>query len=437
MEEGQLSVTIAPDVTRRAGGGRNGDHLSSRGLGDDSRTGCGQPEFHERAYRLVRDTGAIGRVEQDQVEGSPARGQSAQRGGDRGHDHLGPAGEPAALDILPQDASNRGRLLDRDQVRRASRERLDAECAGAGEEVENPPAGDRVTTLEDPEERLAQATRARPDREPARTAQRPPLGLARDHAHRAPHRRHTPCYLAKASGGRKKEVVMLWALVPAKLGAEAKRRLAPGLDVGRRRVLARAMLVDVLAALRASPSIDGVAVVGRGAPLDALAAELGVTAVAERTASSLNEAVAEGLEACVARGAVAVLVAMADLPLLRVDDVERMVAASRDTEVAVAVSRDGTGTNLMLLRPPGAIATAFGTGSLALHRAAAQAAGRSFAAHDVPGAALDVDTPEDLALLRASAVLAGASRDALGGFAPTSSVPSASHSSRGRPSRPS
>ena len=169
--------------------------------------------------------------------------------------------------------------------------------------------------------------------------------------------------MAKASGGRKKEVVMLWALVPAKLGAEAKRRLAPGLDVRRRRVLARAMLVDVLAALRASPSIDGVAVVGRGAPLDALAAELGVTAVAERTASSLNEAVAEGLEACVARGAVAVLVAMADLPLLRVDDVERMVAVSRDTEVAVAVSRDGTGTNLMLLRPPGAIATAFGTGA--------------------------------------------------------------------------
>ncbi len=230
---------------------------------------------------------------------------------------------------------------------------------------------------------------------------------------------------------------MRWALVPAKLGAEAKRRLAPGLDVAQRRALARAMLADVLDALRRAPSIDGIAVVGRGAILAALAREMGVDAIPERAAGSLNEAVAEGVRACLARGATSVLVAMADLPLLRARDVEAMLATGRRDGVVAAVSRDGTGTNLLLLRPPRGIATAFGPGSLALHRAAAERAGFPFRVRRLAGPALDVDTPEDLAILRRSRALAGESRRALRGMVATSSAPSASRSSRGRPFRPS
>jgi 2-phospho-L-lactate guanylyltransferase len=229
---------------------------------------------------------------------------------------------------------------------------------------------------------------------------------------------------------------MRWALVPAKLGADAKRRLAPGLGVVERRVLARAMLVDVLDALLRAPSIDGVAVVGRGAALAELAGSMGVTAIPERRARSLNEAVSEGVRACSARGATTVLVAMADLPLLRARDVEAMLATGRKDGVVAAVSRDGTGTNLLLLRPPLAIPTAFGPGSLALHRAEALRAGVPFRVRRLAGPALDVDTPGDLGVLLASRTLGGESRRAIESFA-TSSTPSASRSSRGRPSRPS
>jgi len=230
---------------------------------------------------------------------------------------------------------------------------------------------------------------------------------------------------------------MRWALVPAKLGAEAKRRLAPGLDVAHRRSLARAMLADVLRALRRAPSLDGVALVGRGAAIAAMAEEMGVTAIAERGAGSLNEAVAEGVRACVARGATTLLVAMADLPLLRASDVEAMLAGGTGEGVVAAASRDGTGTNLLLLRPPRAIPTSFGPGSLELHREAARRAGLPFLVRRLAGPALDVDTPGDLEILRASPRLAGESRRAIASFEPTSSDPSASRSSRGRPSRPS
>lgn len=213
---------------------------------------------------------------------------------------------------------------------------------------------------------------------------------------------------------------MRWALVPAKLGAEAKRRLAPGLDVLQRRALARAMLADVLRALRRAPSLDGVAVVGRGAALADLAREMGAEAIAERTAHSLNEAVAEGVRACVARGATSLLVAMADLPLLRAADVERMFESAPGEGVVAAASRDGTGTNLLLLTPPRAIATSFGPGSLALHRAAAELAGLPFRVRRFAGPALDVDTPEDLAILRSSRSLAGESRRTIAEIPPTS-----------------
>lgn len=230
---------------------------------------------------------------------------------------------------------------------------------------------------------------------------------------------------------------MRWALVPAKLGADAKRRLAPGLDVVHRRELARAMLVDVLDALMRATSLDGVAVVGRGAALADLAGEMGAVAIAERRAHSLNEAVAEGVRACAARGATSLLVAMADLPLLRARDIEAVLAAGRDDGVVAAVSRDGTGTNLMLLHPPRAIPTSFGPGSLALHRAAAERAGIPFRVRRLAGPALDVDTPEDLRILRASRSIGRETRIAIGRFGSTSSAPSACRSSRGRPSRPS
>jgi 2-phospho-L-lactate guanylyltransferase len=70
--------------------------------------------------------------------------------------------------------------------------------------------------------------------------------------------------------------------------------------------------------------------------------------------------------------------------------------------VVIVPDRHGTGTNALVLSPPDAIEPAFGPGSFARHVAAAEAAGVPHRVEEVPGLALDVDTPDDLAELAAA-----------------------------------
>ena len=66
----------------------------------------------------------------------------------------------------------------------------------------------------------------------------------------------------------------------------------------------------------------------------------------------------------------------------------------------IVPDRHGSGTNALLLTPPYAIMPAFGTGSFARHAALAARAGPRCARCRSLG--LDVDTPDDLAALRAA-----------------------------------
>jgi 2-phospho-L-lactate guanylyltransferase len=70
--------------------------------------------------------------------------------------------------------------------------------------------------------------------------------------------------------------------------------------------------------------------------------------------------------------------------------------------VVIVPDRHGSGTNALLLTPPGAVEPSFGTGSFARHAALAYAAGASVKVCDLPSLGLDVDTPDDLAALRSA-----------------------------------
>lgn len=117
----------------------------------------------------------------------------------------------------------------------------------------------------------------------------------------------------------------------------------------------------------------------------------------------MNAAVARGLAAVAAEGAVGALVLTADLPLARPADIDAIIAhpVAPGPSAVLVPSADGTGTNAMLLRPPGALRPRLGPDSLARH--GAQARERGVAAHRLPLArlALDIDTPPDLAALMA------------------------------------
>ena len=73
----------------------------------------------------------------------------------------------------------------------------------------------------------------------------------------------------------------LWAVVPAKSLATAKGRLGSLLVPDERRALATALLADVLAALRATTSVERVLVVSADDAVLALAETLGATPLRE------------------------------------------------------------------------------------------------------------------------------------------------------------
>src|SRR5436189_269295 len=66
----------------------------------------------------------------------------------------------------------------------------------------------------------------------------------------------------------------------------------------------------------------------------------------------------------------------------------------------IAPSRDERGSNAIICSPPGAVPLRFGEDSFFPHLRAAKACGIQPTVLRLPGIALDVDTPEDLAALR-------------------------------------
>jgi 2-phospho-L-lactate guanylyltransferase len=192
--------------------------------------------------------------------------------------------------------------------------------------------------------------------------------------------------------------LLIHAVVPIKTLQSAKSRLAGMLAANERRALVLAMLADVLAALRAAPSLGQVYVASRDPAVLAAAAEAGAAALFDQ-AADLNGALAQAAGHAVTHGAAALLVVPGDLPLLMSVDVERLVAALPAAPgVVLAPARDG-GTNALLARPPAVLPFRFGSNSLGLHLEAAQTLGIAARIVHTPGLAWDVDRPEDLAAL--------------------------------------
>jgi len=101
----------------------------------------------------------------------------------------------------------------------------------------------------------------------------------------------------------------------------------------------------------------------------------------------------------VAAGAEALLALPSDLPLLTSADLDELrTLALTEEGIIVAPSRDN-GTNALLMRPPRAIAYAFGEASAGRHRALATKAGVPCRFYHSPTLALDIDRPEDLLLV--------------------------------------
>lgn len=180
------------------------------------------------------------------------------------------------------------------------------------------------------------------------------------------------------------------ALVPVKAFHEAKVRLAAALDRHARERLARAMAATVLQAARPLPTF----VVCDDAGVAEWATELGAE-VLWRPGRGLNPAVTDGVAALGALGVARVVVSHADLPHAT------ELAWLADDEcthggIVLVPDRHDDGTNVISLPTGTDFAFAYGPGSFARHRRAAEALEVPVRVVRDQRLCWDVDVPADL-----------------------------------------
>ena len=196
------------------------------------------------------------------------------------------------------------------------------------------------------------------------------------------------------------------ALVPVKSLASAKSRMADHLTLHQRATLVLDMLCHVLQMLHESEMLEQISVVSPDLRVLELAQRWGAQPLVEEMPGH-NAALHMAALHEQASGITALLTIAADVPLLHSQDIRNMIEQSTRYDAVFAPSRDGTGTNAILLRPPLALPYLFGVNSLSRYQQAAQQQHlRSGLYHSI-GLGLDIDTIDDLDDLYELQVLSG------------------------------
>jgi 2-phospho-L-lactate guanylyltransferase len=194
----------------------------------------------------------------------------------------------------------------------------------------------------------------------------------------------------------------IWAVVPMKQTSAAKQRLADVLSAPLRQRLAIAMFTDVITVLCASSGLAGIAVVTSDPQISRIARRNGVRILTDGADDGHTGAVTAAARCLDAEGRGAMLTIPGDIPLVTAGEImtvlESRIAAPC---FCIAPSHDRLGSNAVLLSPPLLMPLRFGDDSFRPHVAAARALAIPTRCHNLPGIALDIDTPADLRALRA------------------------------------
>jgi 2-phospho-L-lactate/phosphoenolpyruvate guanylyltransferase len=190
----------------------------------------------------------------------------------------------------------------------------------------------------------------------------------------------------------------LWAVVPVKERDRAKERLAPLLPPDMRQALAAAMLEDVLTALAAVPTLAGIIVVTVDPAARRLALGYGARIVDDGARDGHTGAVTAAARLLAGERRGGMLTLPGDIPLATAGEIGQVIAAHRPApSFTIVPSHDEGGSNAILLSPPDAVPLRFGVDSFFPHLRAAEAHGIRPTVLRLPGIALDIDNPADLA----------------------------------------
>ena len=189
------------------------------------------------------------------------------------------------------------------------------------------------------------------------------------------------------------------AVVPVKGLDDANRRLNAVLPAKERYRLAEALFLDLIVKLPRSRCVDDILVVTADPSVARQARWFGAKVLEQEADVGHSEAAVAGAQAAMADGAERVAMLPVDCPMLDTEELDARVGRSPRTALIVP-DRHGTGTNALVLTPPDIFIPVFGPESCSRHVSRARAAGISFALEEIDSMATDLDTPEDMALLR-------------------------------------
>ena len=192
----------------------------------------------------------------------------------------------------------------------------------------------------------------------------------------------------------------LWAIVPVKPLRRGKSRLAGTLSDDERAQLNENLLNHTLETLSGLKELEQVLVVSRDPHALTIARKHGARTVREDGQPHLNTALTRATVVAKVHATSGVLILPADLPLLSQTDILSLIErATNPPVVVIAPDRHEKGTNALLMSPAGLIEYDFGDGSYHRHCQRAKKAGARLEIVNLPSLSLDLDLPEDLALL--------------------------------------
>lgn len=188
-----------------------------------------------------------------------------------------------------------------------------------------------------------------------------------------------------------------WALVPVRQFPWLHRIDDFALSETQRNWLRIGLFEQTLKKLLKVRGIRDVMVLSWDTQLLAAARALGAHTIHESRSGELGTELLRATQCLKSWWVSDVLIVPADLPLLRSDDIEKIIHLGRyANSIVLAPDRTEQGTNLLFLRPPDLVPYAFGSGSFTHNLELARKSGAVLQVYRSYRVALDIDTPDDL-----------------------------------------